>query len=219
MNLDFWQQVALSALTTIVSAGLVGGFFWQLLQKGIEQKLAVILEKHKADLAAQIHAHNTVFSRLDKQRADAVQKIDAEIKSYNWEFIDFKPRSILNNINDKSPPSEQAFRWCLEMQVQAKNVLVSCLNSSILLPDDLGIKVAVVWYQLANWFPVELIRVFGLVADSEEYRNADDNKKRELLFEAKTKFAPDIQQKMNEINSDITKYLRKMLTEVEREKH
>lgn len=186
MATQFWSEVSSAVIGGLVGAGAVGGVFWIVLGKGIEARVTKLLDTYRKVLAAQLHKEKTVYSRMDQQRADALQKLNAQIHAHRWEVIDFSPKFTFRVGPDRTDAKSDAIAWCFQQQIAAKRALQISLESSLLLTKDLVANVFT-WYQTSNELTTDLVLVFGDASRSEAYANADDDRRRELLREQKDK--------------------------------
>lgn len=214
MEPAFIKDIATWAVTVLVSAGTVGGFFWVLLQKALDARFTQLLEKHKVDLAVSLHMQNTVYSRIDQQRSDAVQKINALVRRYRWMLLEFSPKSSFKTGADRTSPDTDAIVWCFQLQSQANEVLQTVMDLSMLLPDELVKKILFGWYPLANGMATELIPVFFSVRDSTEFQAGDDNSQRRLLKQAKQEAHVPQQDGLTRVTNSIIEDLRGIFTAV-----
>lgn len=176
-----WMDIGTWFATVVVSAGAIGGGFWLLLQKALDTRITQILEKHKAELAAQLHAKNTVYSRVDEQRAVAVQKINSLIRKHRWKLMVFSPKISFKASDQNITARGDAMMWCLAMLDSSNEVLETILDESMLLPESLETKIISGWYLLAKDFATELIPVFATLTHTDKFKSATESERRDLM--------------------------------------
>lgn len=179
-----WSEIL---LTVLVSSAASGGILWKVLDFAFARKLAVMQAEHEATLKASQIAHeaalrgiqaerdailsaatyakNTIFSRIDQQRADTILKLDAAIRRYLWLESTFLPREISNVL-----PWEQAMQRVFELQSQASDVLKIHMESGLFFTEKFSIKLTFAWHPKAWNIPFELGKVIVTGCESEEFK-------------------------------------------------
>jgi hypothetical protein len=170
MDWQFWTEVGAAALTAVIAGGAVGGVFWTVLGKGIEARVSKLLEQHKTDLAAQLHLQNTVHSRLDERRSDAVQKLNAHIRTHKWEVTGFNPHAW--SVTADADIGLEAMKWWLERQRESHVVIRMGHDLSLLIPEELMHNVGG-WGMLAQQLVQESMRRIMHLGQQQAYLAAD----------------------------------------------
>lgn len=205
---QFWVEIGTWFATVVVSAGAVGGGFWLLLNKALDSRISQILERHKAELAEQLHMKNTVYTRVDEHRAVAVQTINALIRRHRWNLLEFSPKSSYKVGVERNSPRDDAMIWCLTMQEHARQTLQTVTEFSMLLPEDLEMKILAGWYRLANDLATELIAVFGAVSQSADFKTATESEQRALIRNAYDNAFPEHRNGLARVTNSILEDLR-----------
>ena len=188
-----WSEILLSVL---VSTAATGGILWKLLDFAFARKLALMQTEHEAALrviqaereailSAATHAKNTMFSRIDQQRADALLKLDAAIRRYLWLQQTFLPREISNVL-----PWERAMQRVFELQSQASDVLKTHMESGLFFIENFSIKLTFAWYPKAWNIPFELGRVISTQCESEEFKAMGQYKQLDFIRSLADKNSP-----------------------------
>lgn len=169
-----WTEFLSSVVSAAAAAGVVAVVFWRLLEKGLEAKLqqqqtelkaaldrqteqykselnsefARQLESYKTALALSTHKENTVFSRIDRQRSDTVQKLGGYVGTLRAELLDFSPKTP---IGSKFPddPAKDAVTWCVGLIASAKEPAMEAFKHSLLLPPALPVEIGG-WYMVVS---------------------------------------------------------------------
>jgi hypothetical protein len=178
MDSQFWADILRAVLASLVAGGAIGGVFWKLLGKGIEARVERLLDKHRTDLAAQLHLQNTVHSRLDEKRAEAVQTLHAGIAAHKWEVIGFNPHTW-GPANDADVGWE-AMKWWLERQSECHKIMRMGHDLSLLISDELMQNVGAWGLQAQQTCQDSMMRVMHL-KEREDYKRADAMGRRDLL--------------------------------------
>jgi uncharacterized membrane protein YfbV (UPF0208 family) len=186
------QELIGAVLGAITASGVIGAGLWWTLGKGLEGRLAKVLEayklqlsktleEHKAQLAGELHKRNTVFVRLDQKRADSLLAVDAAVGECSWFLLDFSPKFSFKTDADAG---FDAMTWCFQFQDEAQKALQCELRNSLLLPEDLE-KDIVGWYFATQTLAQELLGAFVAVRTSNGYNALADQEKRAHFVRAK----------------------------------
>lgn len=176
----------LQTLFTAISASvLTAGVFWKLLEKGIDQKLLRQAEDYKRELASELHKNNTVFTRVDKRRADALIEMNGLFRNYTRDINDFSPKLPFNSSGLE--PMAQAVGWCVEMQSNAKRVFEAAVIAQLFLPKQFSINVAI-WISFANTVNVEFVGTLMLLGQTQDFKAADDQRQKTMMAQAHAMF-------------------------------
>lgn len=241
--MDFWNEVAASVLSAITAAGVLAGFLGYLLKKGLEAKLVILtgqhqagvtaalnqqteklkaelnaevgrrLEDHKTSLAQATHRQNTVFSRIDQQRSDALQKIGGQISSFRWELMDFRPKTSLGSPY-ADDPGKDAVIWCVELMASTKEPLKLAFAHSLLLPARLPVEVGV-WHVTMNTLTGELLqRIIECVHGDAFNSISDPGLQRNLLRQVKDEWGQYREEQVTAATNMIINRLRLLFDSV-----
>jgi inhibitor of KinA sporulation pathway (predicted exonuclease) len=95
LTLEFAPNLTTPALTVILTMGTVGLITF-LIQQSIKSSIERSLAEHKADLEKQINEHQTKFTRLHQDRADAIAELyrllihaQRDLRVLNFEHPEF----------------------------------------------------------------------------------------------------------------------------------
>lgn len=241
--MDFWDEVAASVLSAITAAGVLAGFLGYLLKKGLEAKLTILtgqhqaevtaalnqqteklkselnaevgrrLEDHKTSLAQATHRQNTVFSRIDQQRSDALQKIGGQISTFRWELMDFRPKTSIGS-PFADDPGRDAVIWCMELMASTKEPLKLAVAHSLLLPAKLPVEVGA-WHVAMNTFMGELLHRLLECVHGDAFKSISDPAlQRDLLRQVKDEWAQNRQEHVTVTTNMIMNRLRHLFDSV-----
>jgi hypothetical protein len=175
---QLWTDIARAVLTALIAGGAIGGVFWKLLGKGIEARVEKLLDKHRTDLAAQLHLQNTVHSRLDEKRSEAVQALHAGIAAHKWEVVGFNPHTW--GLANEADIGWEAMKWWLERQGECQKIMRMSHDLSLLISEQLMQNVAGWGLRAQQTCQDSMLRVMRL-REREDYKSADANGRRSLL--------------------------------------
>jgi hypothetical protein len=178
MDSQFWADIARAVLTALIAGGAIGGVFWKLLGKGIEARVEKLLDKHRTDLAAQLHLQNTVHSRLDEKRSEAVQALHAGIAAHKWELVGFNPHTW--GLANDADIGWEAMNWWLERQGECQKIMRMSHDLSLLISEQLMQNVAGWGLRAQQTCQDSMLRVMRL-RERGDYKSADANGRRGLL--------------------------------------
>ncbi len=179
-----------------------------LLKNLVTHRLSMVLETIRSDLALHGYKASTVFSRLDKERATAIQYIDAALREFDWHHIEFTPKSALHHVNDQRPLIAIALEWSIKLQVLAKDALKIIVRHSLLLDDDLALPLGAGWYMLANQVALAYTKEFCELAVDATYKAMPIEDQRTALVAAKNRAAPELMEKFNVVSRDVKTKLK-----------
>lgn len=186
------QELIGSILGAITASGVIGVGLWWTLGKGLEARIARVLEthklqlaktleEHKTHLAGDLHKRNTVFVRLDQKRADSLLAVDAALGECRLFLLDFSPKFSFKTDAD---PGLDAVTWCFQFQEEAKKALDCALRNSLLLPEDL-VTHMFGWYFATQGLAQQLLGVFLQMCASERFKTLSAQQKRAELVRVK----------------------------------
>lgn len=215
MNDGFMASIATWAVTSIISAGAVGGGFWLLLNKGLDSKLNQFMEKYWAELAEQLHKENPVFSRIDQQRADVIQKLSSQVCVYCWELTYFSPKTHFYTPGQSSDPTRDVMTWCIQLVELSKMPIKLAFENLLLLPSKIEILMGG-WHLLTHDAVINLTGEFVELVGSAPYAAADLLGKRSLLNQRKKQWDAEHAKKIANGNNAILNELKSLFESVDR---
>lgn len=190
MFFDFLLNVFLPSIVGGgAAAGLVAFLGKALVDKRIteslkdyEHTLTLRLKSFESDLSVKVHQQNTIFDRLDQQRADAAQKLYDALYTYHWHLLIYPPQSALRHLGNPLPLTGVAMEWAFQLQRDAQDLLRTHFSHALLFDDELTTSV-IVWYQFANQLPVDHIGQVVLLTKQEPFNESpEDDQRRALVF-------------------------------------
>ncbi len=173
---DTVQQLFQIIATAVIAAAATGGIFWKIIEKAIDKKFAI-----------EQHRQNTVFSRVDLRRAEAVIDLNGQLRNYMLRLSYFSPKITFQTYPAENSALSDAVVWCLEMQQDVKNIIESQSKLQLFLPKFFP-ENFFIWYLLENDNITNLANIFMQLGQTEEFKSLSDSEKRTLLNSKKTDF-------------------------------
>lgn len=200
-------QILANLGTALVAAAGAGGFLWWLLQRAIDQKLSLLLKQQETALAASLHKENTVYARVDQQRSDAVQTLNAHIRAHKWSLIEFTPKSTFKVGAERSEAKVDAITWCFMLQQQGNETMKEMHGLSLLIPKELGANVAA-WALHANQIAIALVHLFLENSAEESFLSLSDEEQRSRFRATKEQFLKEHGTRYFEVTERVLDELR-----------
>ena len=197
----------LSFLRWILEQAAIPAIAVVLLYKLIDHRFSRHIAAMQAEMGVKAHRSNIVFSRLDKERASAIQDIDTALGVFNWHYIEFTPRSPLMHVGNTNPLAVIAIAWSIKLGVLAKEVLQTTLRNSLLLDDNLMLPLAA-WYHVAHQVASEYTGEFCKLMADPAYKAMDVEQQRSALVAVSERSSKQLLEGFQRVSADVKARLK-----------
>lgn len=141
-----------------------------------DARLKELQSNIEASIAVANHAQNTVFSRFDEQRANAILDLEAAFSEFNWATIT-ATQPVFEDI-----PIEVVFLTrAFELQEMANKAMKLVGERSFFFPEEFRVAIGQGWYKRAQELAIKAIEIGVHLRDDPAFVAADRSTQSSML--------------------------------------
>ncbi len=223
----YWGVLACVVVVLSAAAGYFGAYwkargshyatkadFANLLDQ--LEKTTRLTESIRSELQGRSHKENTVFSRLDKERSDAILAIDASLREFGLHRLYFTLYHPFDAARRAEPPLTSAMTWGFILLERSKTTLEITIRKFLLLDPELGVMLSLGWHNLARGLGQAYMAEFIKLMNDAKFQALAAEEQRAVLNRIKDTTALDVVARFDEIGRKVTAKLKQEFEKTDR---